>query len=437
MRSSPSVVSRSRTRLMISAGLLDSALASIATFVVGLFAIAVLEPGTLGAYALAFSAYNLLAVVPAQLVLTPLEVRMLRLRDADRLAALSESLKAGAPIAAGAAALSLLWVLAAPIEVERSAIAALAFSAAACVVVSPLQDHLRRALHIAQRSGTAALVSTVHLGAVGAGILMFLISDPETPPVWMPFGVLALANGISLCFGILVALRLRPTDQPGRSALDLRAALVSGRALLLAGLLSPASVFVAAAITSALAGAEALGYAEAARVIGQPIFVLGMGLSSVLGPRSMEAARVLDQTRTRETSRIFASGICLATVVYGAWVAGPWTFNPFARLVPAAYVFPGLAVLAVVSRATHVAVFPYRSELLGLDGERSIIRCDWWSSLVRVAVTCSAGFIHAYAIPLGAIAAGITRLPAYRGALLRTYAGTQQTASAPGVAAGA
>jgi hypothetical protein len=73
-----------RARRLLPAGLLDAGLASLASFVVGVYAARFLPASELGAYALFFTAFLLAAVVPAQLILTPAEIAAVGVARGER-----------------------------------------------------------------------------------------------------------------------------------------------------------------------------------------------------------------------------------------------------------------------------------------------------------------------------------------------------------------
>ena len=126
-----------------------------------------------------------------------------------------------------------------------------------------------------------------------------------------------------------------------------RALTPSGAWLLLIALLPTGAAFVCAALMLHLAGPAAMGYAEASRVLGQPPWVLSLGLSAVLGPRSIRAAQQGDLARARSVSRLFAVIMLLGIgLPYVALVGFPWSWNPLTSLVPNAYEVPDLLLSA-------------------------------------------------------------------------------------------
>ncbi|HEU0299534.1 MAG TPA: hypothetical protein VFR37_08775 [Longimicrobium sp.] len=405
-------------RAAVAAGVADAGLASLATFAVGLFAIRALEPRTLGAYALAFTAFNLLAVVPAQLLFVPAETVATGFPRARRAGLAAHSLRAGVPAAALAALVLPAWLLGAPPGIPRPALLALTATAAACTLLSPVQDHLRRMLHVAGRSKGAALVSAIQCAAVAAAVLFALRLGIED--AWIPFGALAAANALSLGAGLLL---LRGAED-GAAPPELGAGALarSGRWLLLAGVIGPASAFAAAGVAAHLGGAEALGFAEAARVIGHPVLVLATGLSAVLGPRSVRAARARDRVEARRVAVRFQALTLAGGAAWLALVSVDWALNPFPELVPRAFAVGGVAAAAILAAMVNGAVFPGRSELLGAGRAGSIARADSAGGALRVGIAGTAGATGVFAVPLGFLALGLVRWAGYRRALAPVYA---------------
>ena len=176
--------------------LADTALASLATFAVSLIAIRYLRPTELGAYAVAFQAFLIAAVVPTQLLFIPAEVAVLDMRRPNRLAALSSTLRAGAPAAVVAATGAAALAAGSIALTGETAVLGLAVSMAAAAMLSPLQDHVRRMLHQAAQSWWAALVSLVQFAVAVGGVISLLAADVGTLVV--PFTALTAANAIYL-----------------------------------------------------------------------------------------------------------------------------------------------------------------------------------------------------------------------------------------------
>ncbi|MFN2384612.1 MAG: hypothetical protein ABR559_10215 [Gemmatimonadota bacterium] len=398
------------------AGLSDAALASLATFAVGIFAVRTLDPALLGGYALCYQAIFLVGIIPANLLFTPAEVAVVAFPRGERLGHLGQSLRLGALPAAAAALLVTLWVAVAPNELPAEAIRALTVTAVATAFLSPVQDHVRRMLHSGGASWCAAIVSAVQLLVVA--VVLALHKQLSISVWWIPFGALALANGASLVIALLCAGR-RWAGRPGAERLRAGELVRAGRWLVGWSLLSPAAGFIAAAIVSRTAGAEALGYAEGARVVAQPVWVLAVGLSSVLGPLSMAAGRERSERSARRVSRGFMWTVGAAGLTCMLAFGMEWRGNVLSWLLPTAYAVNGLVLVTLLAQTATGLLFPYRSELLGARREAPLTKLEIIASALRVVMAGTARATHAFAIPLGYLAVGIARGIGYK-AILRT-----------------
>lgn len=410
--------SRLGGRAVLAAGVADAGLTSLANFVAGLYAVRTLEPAALGAYALVFAAFNLLSVVPAQLLFIPAETVAATFPPAERAGLATRWLLGGLAIGTLAAAVLPGWRLAAPGGIPAPAAAALTATAAVCAMISPVQDHLRRMLHVAGRSAGAVRVSGIHFAVVVAVVAAGWMLGVYAP--WIPFGALALANVLSLLAG-LVMLRgagKAPRDQPELGA---GALMRQGRWLVLASMIGPSAAFAAAGIVGQLAGVAALGLAEAARVIGGPVIVLATGLSAVLGPRSVRAARAGEPAQARRVAARFHAVVLAGGGGYLLIAGFGWAFNPLQALVPRAFTVPWLAAAAILGAIMHGGVFARRPELIGLGRASSIARIDVMGAALRVAVSASAALIGAFALPLALGLQAVYRRTAYRLALRGLY----------------
>lgn len=416
----------------VPAGLVDAGCASLATFAVSLYAARVLDPSALGAYGLLFTGFVLVGVVPTQLLFQPAEVASLALTGQDRIGVLRRSMPLGAPVAVAAAGAlgSMAWFL--PGEVPSSTVTGLALTAAAASAVHPMQDHIRRLLHFGGSSWKSAGTSIAQLLATTIGLATLHLS---VPAAWVPFGALAIANAVSGLVGWLAA---KPPRLNGPDALSVRGLLRSGRWLLLAGIAPAAARFTADALIAQLAGASVLGYAHAARVVAQPVFVLGTGLQSVLGPRAMEAAAARTEEPARRVAALFVTVLLLASAAY-LLLAGPvWAVNPMRWLVPNAYAVPWLAAATIVANAAFLASLSFEAELKGGRQERSLAVRKLVASALMVAGGATAAVTGAFARPLALGAWGVGRWIGLRDAARCHYPGedarqatSEATATAP------
>jgi O-antigen/teichoic acid export membrane protein len=412
----------------ISAGLLDAGFASLASFAMGITAVRLLDTASLGAYALVFGAFNLIAVIPQQLLFTPFEVASVSHPRDRRLVIVRQSMRLGGVLALLASMLLVLWLLVAPPGTPHDTLFALTVTGVACTFLSPVQDHLRRMQHLAGRSAAAAAVSAVHLATALAtlGILWFL----DVAPWWMPLGSLAVANLVSTTFGMLISVRWLRTALPA-AVPDLRGMLRSGTWLLIPGLAAPGSAFLVGVLIVHLAGAAALGYAEAARVVGQPMFVLAMGLSATLGPRSMEAARERSVTGARRISRQFFAITAAAATLYLFLFSLPWEWNPLVLLVPRAFEVAWLVPAVLLATTVNGWLFPLRAELIGARREKSVAWADSLGAAVRVCAGGTAGVIGSFAMPLGYAVLGTIRWILYRRRLQAYYTASRNGPDGP------
>jgi O-antigen/teichoic acid export membrane protein len=407
----------------LSAGVVDTALASLATFLVGLFAIRHLSPAALGAYALAFTAVSLAGIIPAQLLFAPLEVAAVSRPAAARLRFLRATLRIALAPALSVGLLVAGWTFFAPKEVPGPVLLGLTVTGIVFAGVSTVQDHVRSMLHIADESWIAATVSAIHVLVVGAGIILFLETD--LPPWWCPFGVLAAANIVSLTAGVVMSRSREPA--PSSASVSTTAATAAalpdprfrdvsrlGGWLLLVGLIPNVATFFASALVARLAGAAMLGYAEAARLVAMPMLVLARGLGSVLGPRLMDAARRRDEAAAHQLSTLFVRLIVGSGVLYFVLVGHDWVISPFTWLTPKAYGLAGLVALAVISHVLQGLAYPGRVQMMGSEQGAALAKLEAVINALRVALAPLAALIGPYVIPLSDSMVALVRVFAYR-----------------------
>jgi O-antigen/teichoic acid export membrane protein len=389
------------------AGVIDAAVSSLATFVIGLFATRSLDPETLGGYALAFSVFVLSGFIPAQVIFIPTEIAAVDYPQDQRLPLLRQSLLRGAAVSLCAAAGTSAWFLIAPGDLPPGALPALVVTCAAATFISPLQDHLRRMLHVAQASWRSVLVAIIQI-AVALGAVVVL-SAAGVAAVWVPFGSLAAANVVSFTIGLLLSTRgiLAPASEV---PITLERLLRSARSLLTAGLAPSVATVVVSWQISAIAGAATLGFVEAARIVSQPVAVLQLGLLNVLGPRATRAASRRDPEASRLVNRLFRRLILLAG---GGWlvavaVPGPW--NPLPGFLPTAYVIPGLVAASIAAFTILSLSQSLRFELYGARRERLVAQAEVEGNVTRTVIALGAGLIGSFVAPLGVAALGAIRL---------------------------
>ena len=356
------------SKLMLAAGIGDSLTASMATLLVGIYAARRLDLVELGAYGLLFAASLLIVSgLMAQLYCTPAEVLLHEMEPRVQLRSLSASTIRGWALAVplSAAAGLLVWViLGADVPIGLLA------TAVVMGALSPNQDHVRRVLHQTSHSFVALSMSIIQFAVVG-GVLgvAILFGWPRT---WVPFGSLAAANLVSTVAGLAMARSLGAGEERARIAL--REIVRFGRWLVVAFQTEQWAAFLALSILGWIAGTEALGEYEAARIVTQPIMVAAFGLQAVLRAPAMNAAMRADrQAAVRPTVTYLG---LLATLGIGwAVVAGiEWPFNPLPDLFPNAYAQTGLVVaLALASVVLHTAPI-FSLQILAARRERELLR---------------------------------------------------------------
>lgn len=405
-------------RLWVVAGVVDAGLASLATFAVGAYAVRTLAPENLGAYALAFRAVFLCAVVPTQLFFVPSEVLVVAAPESDRVRYLRRTLQLGIPPTLLAALAVSGWCLFVPGNIPSSVVLGLTGGAIATGFFSPIQDHLRRMLHAGGRSWAATMVSASHVVAtVGALLACHALSLPAW---WIPLTALAIGNATSLALGAI--LSWTPSPVPGAGVeLGLARVVQSGKWLVIIGLLEPGTGFLTSAMLSHLAGAAALGYAEAARVVAQPLMVLAWGLSSVLGPRLIAAAGRGQLQDARRTSGRFVATVLLLGGLFLLLFSHEWKGNPLSWFLPTAYTVGGLVFLTCLAYIVDAMVYPYRYEMLGGRREATLLRIELGANTMRTLVATGARELHAFAIALGLLCSAVVRWIGMRRALRSVY----------------
>lgn len=416
------------------AGLGDAGLASFATFVSGLYVVRVWAdaPENIGVYALFFAAMGMATTLSTQLVFIPAEKHMLDLSPGVRRRLLPRTLVRTLPVAvlAGLPVLApTLWVMSR--GGHDQLLVPLATAAFVVYIVSPMQDHARRVLHMDGASWLAAAVSAVQVVAAAAALaaIHFWVVNPA----WAAFGALAIANSSSLTFAVVVAFT-RGRDPDASEARDYLVTVRisnlfrAGRWLSTAGVISTAVNFAVSAAVVALVGEAALGYAEAARTIAQPIVVVSMGLRAVFGPSSMQGAKLRDRAMANRVSNLFMAVLWPITATYVLLFGIAWDYNFLVGLAPAAYVVSGLVSLTALANCLNGATFPLRLELVGADRESTLFTTDVIANLLMLTASvlmAMAGtqflVLAAMARPFGMAVLGLSRWVLYRVAVASHY----------------
>jgi O-antigen/teichoic acid export membrane protein len=403
----------------LPAGIVDASFASLATFAVGLAAVNLLPDTERGVYAVFFTTFLMGTVLAQNLILTPAEVEAVAYPVEERIPLIRRTLTLGlGPAIAGAAAALLAAIVTAPLT-DADVIVPFTVTTAVASVLSPLQDHVRKMLHIGTESWLAASISVVQFATTVTAILVMMQADVDLP--WIPFGSLAIANLVSLSFGWLLTQRVSE-----HIAVDTRlrfADLVRrGRWLVLQAAAPSVFGFMAAAIITRLASPEALGFAEAARVVSQPILVLATGLGAVLAPRAVEASMGRNLVIARHTRTIYLTVIGIAGIAYLAIAGWDWALNPMPHIVPSAYDVRGLVAVSMLANLAAASLFLQFNELMGAKRERTLTVVAWISSPLTLVAAVTAGSTDAFARPLGRLGQGLARFALQGKALQSHYA---------------
>jgi O-antigen/teichoic acid export membrane protein len=413
-------------RFGLTGGVVDAAMSSLATFAAALVAARILSDTQLGVYAVFYTAFNFGQVIANNLVYIPAEVIVVSWPVAARLRALKQTTRlAIGPSLAGAAAIAIATLIAAQVA-EAAVVMPLTITAAITTFFWPTQDHVRRMLHIAELSWHAAAVSVVQFVTVIGAIAALMLLD--VPAAWIPYGSLGIANGTSLITGLALArhyhIRTRRRDLSGRGdpiKLRLRELIQAG-SWLLAGVGAPTlAAMGAATIITFAAGSDILGYAEAARIVAQPVLVLGTGLGYVLGPRLMRAAIARKPRASRAIHLRFNAIVIASASAYAVVAAWKWPGNPMSTLVPNAFEVEWLVPATIAAHVVMAAVVLLIQELLAVGQARLIGIVGMLSAPLQLLAAATAGVTGAFARPLSMAAGSGARLYANGRSAARIY----------------
>jgi O-antigen/teichoic acid export membrane protein len=385
-------------------GIVDAALSSLATFTVGLVATRTLSPADLGSYAIAFSGFLAASGTVTQLVFVPTELAALRHEPDRRLGFVRSSIRQGAAVAVVTTLVVSCAVAVAISLVGHGAVLGPVVTLAVTGLVSPLQDHLRRLLHQAHASRAAALVALTQLTAVVAALAGLHVAGVPDP--WIPFGALAVGNICSLAVGLELA-RARRT--PVLPVPPLRTLVRTGRWLLAGGIAEIAAGFGSIVLLAAVAGSETAGFAEAARILSQPLYVLCAGLLAVLGPELTVAAAARDRERASRLTVVFCSLLGTACVVHLLVAGVEWGGSPLVSLFPSAYEENGLVAAMIVAQGLLYLSMPFQAQALGVDGEDGLFRTSVAASGSQIVGTGSAVAFGALGLPFGIACGAVAR----------------------------
>ncbi|MBL7491931.1 hypothetical protein I6A62_28420, partial [Frankia sp. AgW1.1] len=362
----------------VPAGLVDSSLSSLGSFVMGLFAQYFL-PELLGTYGLFYTAFIAVSVIPTGIVFSPVEYTSAGVAARRRrVQLLPQSLQLGmAPAVLAALLVPLVLIIPSHGQSVGSRVG-FAVTAALVAVASPMQDHIRRMLHQAGMSWTAAATSLVQVIVITVGLVTAKVA--HVPPAWVPFGALAVANFTSGAFGLWKA-------KPGHRApmlLKLRSLFVSlGGWIVVGNVLSASGPFLNFALLTALASSAAVGNGEGARVLAQPVTVLVIGLLAVLNPEIMEAATNRSVRKLIKICLLFWGLVAVAILGWALLVGFKWPFNPLPRFQKPAYAVHGLLPWTIITEGAGYSVLV----LITIANAAGRARAASVASLVAVVVS--------------------------------------------------
>lgn len=390
------------------AGQLDAGLSSIATFALQVATVRLFTPEQLGAYSLVFIAFVTVARISTEVVYKPTEVLAIEYESERRLTAARASLVRGTGVGLLTAPIILAGGIPAYGEIDNRSWWLLVSSAALVTVLSPLQDHLRRLLHIADRSWTSVQMAVVQTLGVVIGAILALRIDV----VLVPFGALLLANAMSITWG--VASMLRSTRGQSPIAISSIAQRDLAKWLFAGGMTTSGLSYFTSAVIGSLLGLGALGHIEAARVVARPIQVVSAGLVAVVGPRLMEAASHHARDVIASWRRRYSIMLASVAAPYLLLTATDASLNFMSGLVPNAYLVPGLVLGMVVAYWTQALNLPMESEMLGLKATRHLAWVALVAGSVEVVGSFSAELMMEFTAPVWIVVAALIRRAMYR-----------------------
>jgi O-antigen/teichoic acid export membrane protein len=210
----------------------------------------------------------------------------------------------------------------------------------------------------------------------------------------------------------------------------------SGQWLLLIELATSGALFLSSAIITQLASPDTLGHAEASRIVAQPLYVVAVGVSAAMWPRSMEAAAGRTEQTARRIARLSAAIVIVVGVLYGAVTIAPWWGNPLGALVPQAYAVDGLVLASVLALVFVGVAFPPRTELIGAGLEKPLVRVAMLAGVLQCLAAVAAPWIGAFARPTGVALFGVVLLLGCWHYRRRLYRPPETTTTSPSPDAG-
>ncbi len=399
-----------KLRHAIPAGVVDTGSAAVATFAVGVFAVRTLAPDSLGVYAVFFAALIVANQAPGLLLLQPVEVHAVGLPLRARLGVVATSLRLASLAPLTAVLVAAVVSSSVGSLTSRGDVLAYAVTFVLAASIAPAQEHLRRMLHVANRSWDAALASIVQIPAVVGSLTILSISDVPDP--WIPFGALAAGHLSALAVGYSL-IRRRVTTRVAE-ALPLRPLLSTGRWLLAGGLGPPIGAVIVGILVGRLASPASVGFSEAARIVGRPLLVFATGLFAVMGPRFMAAGVSGDRTSARRDGVLMAMALSAAALLYAAVIQVGPSSAALEGWLPKAYEIGWLILVVLVANLALALGWAWRFELIGRGRESHVGLIDIAASASMVVVGLAAPTLESFAIPLALLSYSTWVLIGYR-----------------------
>jgi O-antigen/teichoic acid export membrane protein len=330
------------------------------------------------------------------LVLSPAEVIIAHRPEEQRIGSLRWSLPRGTVVAGLASVTVAAGALPLAGDVDLADVSPLVVTAVAFTLISPVQDHIRRVLHTAGRSGQASLVSAANLVATAVSAFVLLVIDP----LWVAFGSMTIGN----IFSCLVAIAF-VKGQHRTTPVSSRELVAIGRYLLVVGLSNSGGSYLAGTLVGTIAGPAALGYVEAARLVARPLDVSTQGVMAAMGPRLMVASANRDRDLVRGLSRTVYLAILAVSLGYIVLVATPIAWGIPRGLFPVAYEVSGLVLAMLLTQLVISATRPLQALLMGLRREISLAVLEVLAQIGRLVASLSAVWIGAFGLPAGDLVA--------------------------------
>jgi len=384
----------------VGAGLIDAAAAAAATFLASVYAVRVLTPENLGAHTLMFVAVILVTVVPERLVYLPTLAVSVDKGPGERLGYYREGLRLALPLLPLVAGFVVMLFLL-PDGLSESERVALTVAGAAAALFQSAQLFGRQILHYSDHSGRAVFASSLRLGVTAASLI--ILSQTGLPLVAVPLAALAAGNAAA---ALWVAVLQPPGEAP---RLPVRMIYGRGKYLVASSAAPLAAGFVTANLVIAFGGAALLGFAEAARVVAQPVFVGATGLSMVTNPRVMSAAAAGDPRGVSQARRLYLGLVGAGGLGYAAFLALPGLGSAVEALLPTAFEIAGLVLVSVLAQVALGMTRPYAAEAMAVEREPAILVSELPGAGVVIALGAAVPVIGAFAIPAGLAGAGLSR----------------------------